>query len=144
MCTATPPGDDRKGASWIQDKMRYSKKTWSVQGEYTIDEIAGLLSRCYAIVSTRLHGFAIGVGVGVPSLAIAFHPKMKGLAEELGLSDWVFQFQDLPVKTITNTVQDILRNREEARVRVRVGVKKAMLRAKFDFIEGVTGERPCS
>jgi polysaccharide pyruvyl transferase WcaK-like protein len=141
LCTATPPGDDRQAADWIRARMRNAKRSCSVKGEYTVDEVCGILSRCNVLIASRLHGYALSVATGVPSLAVEFHPKMRGLAEELDLVDWVYPFKDIPVEDICLCVNWILEHHDSARQRVLKGVTRAARRAKEDFLEGVTGRR---
>jgi len=141
MCTRTPPGDDREAAEWIRRRMRHACRTHSLQAEYTVDELAGMVSRCSVLISTRLHGYALGLGNGVPSLAIDFHPKMQGLAQEVGLTDWLFPIQDLDAETISATVSSILGDLAAAQDRVRAAVSRAAARARRDFLEGVSGKR---
>lgn len=140
MCTRTPPGDDRVAADWVRQKMRRAEQAFSVQGEYTAGELAGILSRCTLLISSRLHGYAMGVAHGVPSVAIEFHPKMRGLAEEIGLTDWAFPIAGLRTDTVCHTLDQMLADLPAARERVRAGVERAATKARSDFLHGVTGE----
>ena len=140
MCTKTPPGDDRVAADWVRQRMSRAGRTFSVRGEYTVGELAGILSRCTLLISSRLHGYAMGVANGVPSLAVEFHPKIRGLAEEIELADWAFPMRNLRTESICNTVIEILADLPAARERVRAGVDRAAAKARSDFLHGVTGQ----
>ncbi|MFO7902389.1 MAG: polysaccharide pyruvyl transferase family protein [Planctomycetota bacterium] len=142
LCTKTPPGDDRLAAEWICRKMTHGNRAFRVNGEYTTGELAGILSRCTLLLSSRLHGYALGVANGVPSLAVEFHGKMRGLAEELGLVDWIFPMRNLYAESIRNTIVEILSDLPAARERVRVGVERAADKARSDVLRGVTGRFP--
>ena len=104
--------------------------------------MAGLLARCQLLVASRLHGYAMAISAGVPSVAIDFHPKIRGLAEEVGLSDWVYPMRRLDVDAIGHTLEKILADPPAARHRVCRGVARAAARARRDFLQGVTGA-PC-
>lgn len=139
MCTKTPPGDDREAADWIKQRMRHPSRVISVQGEYKINELAGILSRCQLQIASRLHGYALGLAEGIPSLAIDFHPKVRGLAKDVGLSDWIFDIVNLDAGRLREAVSGILRDHARAKERVREGVNTARRRAWSDFITGVRG-----
>jgi len=139
MCTRTPPGDDREAADWIVRRMRRAEHVHVVRGEYLVGEMAGMLSQCTFLAASRLHAFAMGVAAGVPSLAIGFHPKVYGLAEELGLADWVYPIRDLSPEAIGDAADAILDGLCVARERVREGVSRAAGKARADFIQGVLG-----
>lgn len=141
LCTAMPPGDDRVAANWIQERMQRSDRTSSIEGEYTVDEVTALLRSCKVLLASRLHGYALAVGGGVPTMAIEFHPKIRGLAEDLALEDWVFPMSPIPADDIFRTAQGMLKNLEEARTRVLNGATASSHRARADFLEGVTGRR---
>jgi polysaccharide pyruvyl transferase WcaK-like protein len=140
MCTKTPPGDDRVAADWVRRRMSRAGRTFSVQGEYTAGELAGILSHCTLLISSRLHGYAMGVANGVPSLAVEFHPKMRGMAEEIELTDWVFPISSLQTEPVCRTVTKILADLPAARESVRVGVDRAAAKARSDFLHGITGQ----
>jgi polysaccharide pyruvyl transferase WcaK-like protein len=143
MCTRTPPGDDRVAAEWIQQRMAHADKSVCVRGDHHVDELAGLLARCHLLVASRLHGYAMAIAAGVPSVAIGFHPKIRGLAEEVGLADWVYPMRRLDARSICLTLDKILADLPAARLRVRSGVARAAARARRDFLCGVTGAPRC-
>ncbi len=139
LCTSTPPGDDRAAAEWIRDRMNHGANTFSVQGHHTIDGVQAILARCDVLIASRLHGYAMAAGAGVPSLAIEFHPKMRGLAEDLGLTDWLFPFEAIPTDEIIACVESILADPNAARQRTREGVARVTSIARAEFLSALAG-----
>jgi polysaccharide pyruvyl transferase WcaK-like protein len=89
----------------------------------------GLLGRLDYYISTRLHGYALAVGAGVPTLAVEFHPKMRGLAQELEIDDWVVPFRGITGDTLVSASASILAELEASRARLRRNLHAATSRA---------------
>lgn len=121
LSTRMPPGDDREACDWIVRRMRHPERAHIVRGEYSAAELMGLLGRVDHYVSTRLHGYALAVGAGVPTIAVEFHPKMRGLAQDLGVEDWVVPLRGISADTIAQLSASILRDLDASRARLRRG-----------------------
>jgi polysaccharide pyruvyl transferase WcaK-like protein len=135
LSTRMPPGDDREACEWIVRRMKRPERAHIVRGEYSAAELMGLLGRLDFYISTRLHGYALAVGAGVPTIAVEFHPKMRGLAEELQIEDWVIPLRGISCATVTSVSASILQDLDASRARLRRNLSAATSRA----IEQITG-----
>lgn len=129
LSTRMPPGDDREACEWIVRRMKHPERAHIVRGEYSAAELMGLLGRLDHYVSTRLHGYALAVGAGVPTIAVEFHPKMRGLAQELDIEDWVIPFQGITGEAVTAVSASILADLDASRERLRRNLRAATGRA---------------
>ena len=129
LSTRMPPGDDREACEWIVRRMKHPERAHVVRGEYSAAELMGLLGRLDHYVSTRLHGYALAVGAGVPTIAVEFHPKMRGLAEELDVEDWVIPFLGITGEGVSAVSASILEDLEASRDRLRRNLRAATGRA---------------
>jgi polysaccharide pyruvyl transferase WcaK-like protein len=129
LSTRMPPGDDREACEWIVKRMNRPERAHIVRDEYSAAELMGLLGRLDLFVSTRLHGYALAVGAGVPTVAIEFHPKMRGLAQELDLEEWVIPFRGITGDAVTGVSASILENFDASRDRLKRNVRTATDRA---------------
>jgi polysaccharide pyruvyl transferase WcaK-like protein len=129
LSTRMPPGDDREACEWIVRRMKHPERAHIVRGEYSAAELMGLLGRLDLYVSTRLHGYALAVGAGVPTIAVEFHPKMRGLAQELDIEDWVIPLKGITGAAVTAVSASILANLDASRDRVRRNLRAATGRA---------------
>lgn len=135
LSTRMPPGDDRDACEWIVRRMKHPECAHIVRGEYSAAELMGMLGRLDHYVSTRLHGYALAVGAGVPTIAVEFHPKMRGLAQELGIEDWVIPFKGITGDATAAVSASILEDLEANRNRLQRNLHVASSRA----IEQITG-----
>jgi polysaccharide pyruvyl transferase WcaK-like protein len=138
LSTRMPPGDDREACEWILRRMRHPERAYIVRGEYSAAQLMGLLSRLDHYVSTRLHGYALAVGAGVPTIAVEFHPKMRGLAQELDVEDWLLPLKGITGDTVAALSASILEDLDASRARLRRNLRAATSRA----IEQITTALP--
>lgn len=138
LSTQMPPGDDREACQWIVNRMKRPERAFILQGEYSAAELMGCLGRLDMYISTRLHGYALAVGAGVPTIAVEFHPKMRGLAEELRLEDWVVPFRGITPQELLSVSNGILEDLDISSERLRNNMKAAAKKA----IEQITNVLP--
>jgi hypothetical protein len=129
LSTRMPPGDDREACAWIVSRMKRQERAHIIRGEYSAAELMGLLSRLDIYISTRLHGYALAIGAGVPTIAVEFHPKMRGLAQELDIEDWVVPLRGIKGEQVSSISESILGALSASRARVQRNFRAATLRA---------------
>jgi polysaccharide pyruvyl transferase CsaB len=61
-----------------------------------VEELTAAVQGAQSILAMRLHAFAVAASAGVPCLALAYDPKVRALAERLGLADFCLE---LPLAT---------------------------------------------
>lgn len=139
LSTEMPPGDDRVAAEWIVDRMAHKDRAHIIRGQYNAAEMMGLLGRLSLFISTRLHGYALGVGNRVPSIAIEFHPKMRGMAEEMGIDHWVLPLRGLQGEALVRMGEKILKDPEESKRFVSEQLEHAREKADRQIRQALSG-----
>ena len=137
LSTRLPPGDDRQACRWIIARMQRSERAYVIEGEYSAAELMGILSRFDLYISTRLHGYALSVGAGVPTIAVEFHPKMRGLAQELDVEDWVIPLRGMDSLELSSVARMILGNLEVATARLHRNLRLARKKAIFQITDAL-------
>lgn len=81
----TAPGDDDRLVSRsVAERMR-SGRFRLVDGDYpTVDETLYEVARADLVVSMRLHGAVMATSMGIPTLSIAYMPKVADYMESIG------------------------------------------------------------
>jgi polysaccharide pyruvyl transferase WcaK-like protein len=74
-------------------------------------DIASRIQRMEAVVAMRLHAGVLAATVGIPSLMIAYDPKVSAFAKLLGAAEAV-PLEGLTAERLAEQVQAFLKNRD--------------------------------
>jgi polysaccharide pyruvyl transferase WcaK-like protein len=114
--------------------MKRAECAYVVRGEHSAAQLRGLLGRLDLYVSTRLHGYALAVGAGVPTVAVEFHPKMRGFAEELGVEDWVVPMRGISGAAVASVCGSMLADLTASRTRLNQHLHTVTERATAQLV----------
>lgn len=70
-------------------------------------------------LGTRLHSNIFALTEGVPTVAIAYQYKTRGIMQMLGLQHWVLDIEDLDPETLTRLLDEAWQNRDSTRAELR-------------------------
>jgi polysaccharide pyruvyl transferase WcaK-like protein/glycosyltransferase involved in cell wall biosynthesis len=82
--------DDRSAAAALFDALGKPRWMRPIQGDYSATRLKGLIGECDALVAARMHAGIAGLSSGVPTVLVAWSHKYRGVMEEIGLSDCVW------------------------------------------------------
>lgn len=88
--------DDRETARKVAAQVVRTDGVLVAEDELAAAEIMWLCGRMDFFVGTRMHSNIFALSSGVPTLAIAYQPKTRGIMSGLGLGDHV-----LPIETLS-------------------------------------------
>lgn len=71
-----------------------------ITNEYSASQYKYILSQCRYSICSRTHATIASYSTGVPCLAIAYSVKAKGLAQDLGLNNFVVDLRSLSLETL--------------------------------------------
>jgi polysaccharide pyruvyl transferase WcaK-like protein len=94
-----------------------------VTGEYTTQEIKGIIGKCDLFISMKMHPTIAATSQCVPTIAIGTHPKFRGIMQMLGQERWVYD--QIPEDMIV-IVDDAWIHKEK--IRKELETKRAALR----------------
>jgi colanic acid/amylovoran biosynthesis protein len=87
--------DDRKMAKALRDHCRYKEKIKIVTEEMKPQEVKALISYCDLFCGARMHSNIAAITTGVPTIALSYSVKSKGIMGRMQLSSWVIEMGDL-------------------------------------------------
>ena len=83
-----PLENDHAAALSVAAMMQSHDRVYTLADSQPLTTVAGLISHCQFIVGMRLHSLIFATGAGVPSVALAYDPKVSSFMKSLGLSDF--------------------------------------------------------
>lgn len=110
--------DDDLYSREIVDRMRHGDRAAVLQGDYTPEELKGILCRAALVVSIRMHPVIFAAACAVPVVAIPFtRAKGEGLFSLLGLDSYV-DIEELDAERLERLFEEAWSNREGIRARL--------------------------
>ncbi|MDQ3929296.1 MAG: polysaccharide pyruvyl transferase family protein, partial [Chloroflexota bacterium] len=103
---------------------------------HTPSDLGGYLSHADLLVSMRLHALVFAATTGVPSLALSYVPKMRGLMDLLGARRWVVEVQTrVPSpEEIVMKLRQLWTLREAEAGKIQQAASRLRLRAQQDAL----------
>jgi colanic acid/amylovoran biosynthesis protein len=104
--------DDRLFAARVAERCESAPEIASF--DYDPYEIVNLIAGHSILhVGTRMHSNVLALMAGVPIVGIAYEPKIAGLAEALGVEDYVLDIKEITPDAIIDRVQHAFERRQE-------------------------------
>lgn len=107
-----------------------------------MDNLLSCLQRVDCYVTCRFHGVVLSHLLGVPALAIAPHPKVTTLMEEVGLSDYCIDISQCRANSLMLKFDRMVGNEKEVKLRMRrhVSICQEALIRQFDHLFPATAD----
>ena len=93
-------------------------------GDYDQHEIKGIIGGCDFFIGSRLHACIAAIGQCVPTAAIAYSRKFRGVFETVGLGDMVVGLADHDTTELVNRMLDLIKRGPEIRTRLSETIPK--------------------
>lgn len=132
--------DDRNIANALLSILRYPKRTYVIKGHYWPWEIESLYSCCDVALCIRLHGGVFACKHSVPTVALAYEPKVVGFWEWLGMKDFCLPIDSSP-DTILRGLKDALSRFPKTYVRSRIDSLKLQVRRYAEIAIELAGKQ---
>ncbi len=97
--------DDFALASRVRRRLRHADRTAVLSGLLSPRETAALIGGCDLVVGMRLHAAVFAVARAVPTVAIAYDPKVTALLERSGLSELVLPIGELSAAALAERME---------------------------------------
>lgn len=105
--------DTRSLGNLIRDKAKHKDRVISINGEYTAEELKGIIKQCDFFIGSLTHTMIAATSINVPTIAIAYSHKTPGVMELVGLGNYVINFKDLSFSTLISKIEKAWGNREK-------------------------------
>jgi colanic acid/amylovoran biosynthesis protein len=128
----TGPGerrDDRLEAVRIASLARSSSSIATILGDYSPEEIKGVISRMEVFVGVRMHSCIAGLSTGIPTISIAYGPKAFGIMGLAGQESRTLDIREVTTDRLFSLIEDTWRNREAVRESLRTEMPRVLAMA---------------
>lgn len=78
-------------------------------------EIKGVINHCEAVVAARYHTIVAALSLGIPTLAIGWHHKYRGLLQLFNQEHRLCEIEKFTLEDLVEKFEDLWNNREEIR-----------------------------
>jgi polysaccharide pyruvyl transferase CsaB len=110
--------DDQNWQSRVLASMRHSEAADRVAHPSPL-ETQAVIAGCDIVVGMRLHANVLGAAMGVPSIALAYDPKVREFMRGLGCEDRVVDLDALEPDDLAGRVARLLAERESASAEIQ-------------------------
>lgn len=120
-----PTEDDRLVYNQIYKKVYNKEHFKMLLGNYTSEELKGVIGNCDLFISSRMHPIIAALSMNVPTIAISYSHKMPSLMHMVGQDAFVFDLNDITFEAMRLKIDSIWEDRKT--------IKKDLL-YKADFM----------
>ena len=107
--------DDRFICQEIYRLVRNRANVGFIRHDYTPEELKGVIGQCDLFIGSRMHANIAALSMCVPTTALGWSHKYKGVMERLGLGEYVCEFNTVNLDGLLLKVSDAWAKREEIR-----------------------------
>ena len=100
---------------------------------FTTEELREILGGARAVIGMRLHALIFAATEGVPSLALAYDPKVSAFMEYVGLGEWALPAFHANDRIVLAKMEEILSHEEEIRDNLKNRVAELSRLAEGDL-----------
>jgi len=122
--------DPRFIAKALLKKVKVKRQSTVIEGEYTTEELRGLIGKCDLFVGAYMHANMSALSMHVPTIALSYSHKTEGIMNMVGLGDFVLSVDDLDAATLIKKIEkayhDRVRIKENLNETIPVLQKKTM------------------
>lgn len=115
-------------------KDRHKDRLYILTGEYKESEIKGVIGRCDFFIGSRMHACIAAISQGVPTAAVAYSKKFRGVFEGVGLGQMVVDARSLELDESVNRIVDLYRNRKLEMTSIKQKIDQAKKQVKETFM----------
>ncbi len=111
-----PVQDDRVPAQRIQASlMEYASHIHVIEEPLAPDLLKAVYGRMDMFIGSRMHSNIFALSEGVPVIAIAYQYKTEGIAQMLGLGEWVININQIDSPSLINLLSALCEKKDAIR-----------------------------
>lgn len=104
--------DDRRIGREIRKLVARPCAVRGLEGDYRPEELKAVIAQCRVFVGARMHANMAALASGVPTVALAYSHKTRGIMAACGQSERVVPIEALEPKALLRQVEQALAQRE--------------------------------
>lgn len=106
--------DDRVAGREIFEQVRNKGRIDLIEGDYSCEELKGLIGTCDIFIGARTHSTIAAVSQAVPTIALAYSTKAYGIMQDvLDRDKSVLDIKEFSAERFVDMVRNILSEREK-------------------------------
>jgi len=105
--------DDRESSQHVYALMGEKENAYVLTGRFDHATIKAMYAGLNYLVGTRFHSVIFALVSGVPSIAIEYQYKTRGIMADLGLEEWVLNTRTLNEQELCALFEKLVRERGE-------------------------------
>lgn len=111
--------DPKFRAKEIIKKVKVKENVSSIENEYTVEELRGIIGKCDVFVGGFMHANLSALSMCVPTLALSYSHKTEGIMNLVGLDEFVLPLNDLDAAQLINKIEKLYNNHDELEEKLR-------------------------
>jgi colanic acid/amylovoran biosynthesis protein len=134
---ATGPGDaadDRVAIREILLDIKDKNGIIGVTEDLTPEELKGIIGRCELLVGSRMHANIAALSMAIPTIAVGYSHKTKGIMKMMGQEEFICDFQELDISSIIKKIEKAWRNKERIAEELEIRGKIVKEQAFFNAV----------
>lgn len=116
--------DDRIVAKKVLEKMHNKSHATVISGNYRPEELKGIISNCDVFLGSRMHSNIGALSTYVPTVAIGYSHKTKGIMESLDMKEYVFGIDTLDTEKLYQGVVKAAKQKAALSKKLEKGISK--------------------
>lgn len=116
-------GDDRVIGEKIYKLARNKENIKLIKGEYSPEELKGIIELCDIFIGGRMHANIAAVSSYIPTMATAWSHKYYGIMRTAGQEKYVCDFKTMNFEELKSKIDDLWNNKEKIREELKVKVE---------------------
>ena len=127
------PSYDSEICARTAARLRDAKVNAVVVENFTTEELREIVGGARALIGMRLHALIFAATEGVPSLALAYDPKVGAFMEYAGLGEWALPAFHVDDRIVLSKMEEILAREEDIRENLKKRVAELSRLAEGDL-----------
>lgn len=129
----TSSSDDRLSIKNILKGVKHKSSVFTVESEYTAQELKGIIGRCNLFIGMRMHSTIASTSMLVPTVGIAYSHKMHGIiGDMLGQNKYIVDINDFSYDQLISTIYECWDNRDTIKKELEIKIPQVKERALFN------------
>lgn len=125
-----PPVDDEAAIAQVVSFSRYPTKLNPLPRLQSFTQLIQQLSQLDVMLGTRLHAVILAAGLGIPTVAIEYAPKVMGFMAEIQQQGRSIPLQNFTAQLGYSHIETILKHPVKARQHLNQGVQQYLTQMK--------------
>jgi len=115
--------DDRAAGVKIFEQCRNKDNIILIKGEYSPQELKGLIGLTDAFIGGRMHANIAALSSAIPTIAIAWSHKYYGIMSAVGQEQYAFNFKYMKLEVLLPILESLLKNGEFIKNELSIQIK---------------------